>query len=144
MGIIGRKCKNARKSFVIIDFICKLILNIFLEDNMELTRLQQNKLDTLLLYLEQENCSPVWMIQILANDRIANIFMRPEDIEDIQLEEQKVFFTSEEFRKLSSFAKFAHKNNIFDLEKVLHISDTSSLWNLTVHDIIKGSSPVNC
>lgn len=51
--------------------------------------------------------------------------MLPEDIEQVQLKEQNVFFSPEEFRKLSYFSKFAHKNNIFDLEKMLNIADAS-------------------
>jgi len=64
-----------------------------------------------------EDCSPIvpelntdtHLISILARERIADIFMLPEDIEDVVLSLENKLLSKKEFEKLQSFRINAEK-----------------------------------
>ncbi len=106
---------------------------------------QQHSYDWMMILFETEDCAPLledtfWecsqRVWVIAREKISDIFMLPEDIEDIVLSQENSILTKNEFKKLQSFRLNAEKYWWMELEATLNISDNSILDWLSFHDIL--------
>lgn len=72
----------------------------------------------------------------IVNEEILNIFLLPEDIEDIRCAYRGEFLRDNEYKKISEFYNFANMAWILELERCINFRDTTLFWDFTVHDII--------
>ncbi|NDK10106.1 hypothetical protein GW846_04965 [Candidatus Gracilibacteria bacterium] len=100
--------------------------------------------DGIMTLMNFEDCSPIvpelntdtHLISILARERIADIFMLPEDIEDVVLSLENKLLSKKEFEKLQSFRINAEKYGWMELEATLLISESGIIDGLSLHDIL--------